>query len=179
MLLLVSIPAALLLAAIGRGRLSALAELRFRQPGLLAAALLIQVLVVTVFPGPATPLRLAIYLGSYALAVAFLFWNRRIPGLWIVGTGAALNLIAIGANAGVMPATAGAMATAGLRDTGTAFANSAVVDHARLWFLGDVFATPASWPLANVFSAGDILIAVGAAWTILRTTRHEATTRES
>jgi hypothetical protein len=33
----------------------------------------------------------------------------------------------------------------------------------RLWFLGDVFAIPAGWPLANVFSVGDVLILLGAA----------------
>jgi hypothetical protein len=116
-------------------------------------------------------LRLTAYLSSYALAVAFLFLNRRIPGFWLVGTGALLNLIAIGANTGVMPATQGALATAGVHPGGEVFANSAYVEHARLWFLGDVFAIPASWPLANVFSVGDVLIAVGAAWAILATTR--------
>lgn len=35
-----------------------------------------------------------------------------------------------------------------------------------LLFLGDVFAIPASWPFANVFSVGDVLIAVGAAYSI-------------
>jgi hypothetical protein len=29
-------------------------------------------------------------------------------------------------------------------------------------FLGDIFSTPRTWPLANVFSAGDVLLAVGA-----------------
>jgi len=171
MLLLLAIALAVILAPLLGGDLRALASLRFRVPWLLASALAIQVLVVSVFPGPRTTFRLVIYLGSYALAVVFLFLNRKIPGFWIVGTGAALNLLAIGTNSGVMPATAGALSTAGIDETGAAFANSAYVEHARLWFLGDVFATPASWPLANVFSAGDVLIAVGAAWTILRTTR--------
>jgi hypothetical protein len=38
----------------------------------------------------------------------------------------------------------------------------------RLAFLGDVFAVPASWPLSNVFSVGDMLIAVGLAWGVHR-----------
>ncbi|MBK5250797.1 MAG: DUF5317 family protein, partial [Actinomycetales bacterium] len=48
------------------------------------------------------------------------------------------------------------------------FTNSAVVDHPVLPWLGDVFAWPDPLPLANVFSVGDVLIAVGvllAAWT--------------
>ena len=179
MLLLVAIVVAVALVPLLRGDLRALATLRFRLPALLAAALVLQVLVITMFPGPATALRLAAYLSSYALAVAFLFLNRRVPGLWLAGAGALLNLLAIAANGGVMPATHGALATAGLGSTGEVFANAAYVAHARLWFLGDVVAIPASWPLANVFSVGDVLIAVGAAWAILATTRRSARERRA
>jgi len=78
-----------------------------------------------------------------------------------------------------MPATHGALATAGVTPSGETFANSAYVEHARLWFLGDVFAIPASWPLANVFSVGDVLIALGAAWAILATARRSARERRA
>lgn len=169
MLLLVVIALAVILVPVLHGDLRALSGLRFRLPWLLASALLLQVLVITVFPGPRTALRLLAYLGSYVLAVAFLFLNRRLPGFWLVGAGALLNLLAIGANTGVMPATQGALSTAGVYPPGEDFANSAYVEDARLWFLGDVFAVPASWPFANVFSVGDVLIAAGAAWAILAT----------
>ncbi len=171
MLLLVAIAVAVILVPALRGDLRALSTLRFRLTWLLGVALLLQILVITVFPGPRTPLRLGAYLGSYALAVAFLFLNRSIPGFWLIGVGAFLNLVAIGANTGVMPATLGALATAGVSPPGEVFANSAYVENARLWFLGDVFAIPSSWPLANVFSVGDVLIALGAARAILATTR--------
>jgi hypothetical protein len=39
----------------------------------------------------------------------------------------------------------------------------------RLALLGDVFAVPRPLPFANVFSIGDLLIAVGGAWFIART----------
>jgi predicted MFS family arabinose efflux permease len=42
------------------------------------------------------------------------------------------------------------------------FANSAAVAEPKLWFLGDVFALPAGWPMANVFSIGDLLLLAGA-----------------
>ena len=67
----------------------------------------------------------------------------------------------------MLPASAGAAAAAGI-DPHTAFANSAVVDHPTLPWLGDVFAWPAPLPLANTFSVGDVLIVLGillAAWT--------------
>jgi hypothetical protein len=38
-------------------------------------------------------------------------------------------------------------------------------------FLGDVFSLPASWPLSNVFSVGDILIALGIVWALHRICR--------
>jgi len=92
----------------------------------------------------------------------FLVANRRLPGMALVGLGAAGNLLAIGANGGVMPASPTALAAAGMPADPPGFANSAALADPRLAFLGDVFAIPAGWPLANVFSAGDVLIAVGA-----------------
>jgi hypothetical protein len=41
------------------------------------------------------------------------------------------------------------------------FKNSSALSDPRLLFLGDIFAVPAGWPLANVFSIGDVMIVVG------------------
>jgi len=43
-----------------------------------------------------------------------------------------------------------------------AFANSTAVAHPHLSILGDVFAVPASWPVSNVFSVGDVILVVAA-----------------
>lgn len=171
MLLSITVVVALVLMPLLHGDLRALGTMQVRLSGLLAVALLTQILVVTVFPGPASPLRLTLFLSSYALGVAFLYLNRRLPGLWLVAVGAVLNLVAIAANAGVMPATRGALATAGVLPSGEVFANSAYVANPNLWFLGDVFAIPSSWPLANVFSVGDVLVAMGAGWAIVAASR--------
>lgn len=121
-----------------------------------------QVIVLTVIPGPKTWWRLGAYLASYGLALMFLLKNRSLHGFKVLALGAALNLLVIGANAGVMPASAEAVDRAGLAptDSGT-FENSAVLDHPRLAFLGDVMAVPEGWPLANVFSIGDLLLGFG------------------
>jgi MFS family permease len=74
-----------------------------------------------------------------------------------------MNLVAIAANAGVMPVLPSALSSAGLAEVPGRFVNSAVVQTPRLGFLGDVFALPKPWPLHNVFSVGDICILVGAA----------------
>jgi uncharacterized protein DUF5317 len=143
------------------GSLGALATVRLRLPWLLPAALALQVVAISL-PGVPGRLRPPLHVASYLLAGAFLVANRRLPGMPLLGLGAAANLLAIVANGGVMPASPDALAAAGLPPDRPGFANSAALDDPRLAFLGDVFAIPSGWPLANVFSVGDVLIALGA-----------------
>ena len=48
----------------------------------------------------------------------------------------------------------------------TEFLNSAAVPHPRLLFLGDILAVPHAVPFANVYSIGDVCIAIGVAIAI-------------
>jgi hypothetical protein len=57
----------------------------------------------------------------------------------------------------------------GISEKAGDFANSAVLPDPHLAFLGDIFALPAGVPFANVFSIGDVVILVGAAWTLHHT----------
>ena len=61
-----------------------------------------------------------------------------------------------------MPADPDALAAAGVRQQAGDFANSTAVAHPHLSFLGDVFAVPASCPVSNVFSVGDVILVVAA-----------------
>ena len=61
-----------------------------------------------------------------------------------------------------MPADPDALAAAGVHQEAGDFANSTAVAHPHLAFLGDVFAVPASWPVSNVFSVGDVVLVVAA-----------------
>ena len=108
----------------------------------------------------------ALHVASYAAAAWFAWANRRLPGVPLMALGGALNLVAILANGGVMPASPEAWARAGFEppDPAAGFSNSTVVADARLAFLGDVFAVPEGWPFANVFSIGDVVIVVGIGW---------------
>lgn len=138
---------------------------RWRWPLLIWAALALQVVAIEVAMPEA--LAAALHILTYAVALGFLWANRRAAGVWIVAAGALSNGLAIALNGGVLPASARAVASAGI-DAESAFANSAVLEHPVLPWLGDVFAWPAPLPLANVFSVGDVLIVVGAfvaAWT--------------
>jgi hypothetical protein len=132
---------------------------RWRWPLLVWAALALQVVAVEV--SMPEGLAATLHVATYAVALGFLWVNRRAAGVWIVAAGALSNGVTIALNGGVLPANARAVASAGI-DADSAFANSAVLPHPVLPWLGDVFAWPAPLPLANVFSVGDILIVIGA-----------------
>ena len=118
-------------------------------------------LLITVIPAfPATAGE-ALHLLTFATAAVFIWVNRSIPGTLIIALGAGLNLAAIAANGGTMPASPWAWRTAGFPARTNGFENSNVVGSARLSWLGDVFAIPRSWPLSNVFSVGDVVITIG------------------
>jgi hypothetical protein len=112
--------------------------------------------------GPEGP---AIYVASTLAVLVALLRNLSLPGLAVIAVGGALNLIAIIANGGAMPSAPEAW----LALTGTAglpvshFSNSVLIGPDTLFpFLGDVFVWPRPLPLANIFSIGDAVIAVGA-----------------
>lgn len=158
------------------GRLSGLAEARIRWFPAIAAAMGVQLLLFGPLASliePGDLLAVAAFLGSSALGLAAAAMNIRQPGLALLTGGALLNLAAILANGGVMPASAEALAVLGWNGDHTDFSNSAHVAAPALAGLTDVFALPRWLPFANVFSLGDILIAAGCgtfvAFSMLRT----------
>jgi hypothetical protein len=148
------------------GSLTELGRAHLRYAPAILGALAVQVLIIVVAPGGSSWVHRALHVASYALAAVFVVANRRLAGMRLLGLGAALNLIAIIANNGVMPASRSALRTAGMLTASNDFVNSAAVPHPRLLVLGDVLAVPRSVPFANVYSIGDVLIAVGLAVVI-------------
>ena len=144
------------------GRLERLAELELHARWTLVAALGIQMTIVYAVPDAPHDVLSAAHVGSYGFAIGFLWVNRRVPGLLVIALGGASNLLVIAANGGVMPASRSALHTAGLEDVPGQFASSIAVGDPKLAFLGDIFAVPASFPVHNVFSVGDIVIVLGA-----------------
>ncbi len=162
------IPVLALLAALSPalagGRLSRYADLRIRRPWVLFAALLAQVVVIEVVPGANHALLSLVHVATYVAAGWFVWLNRATPGLWLIAIGAASNGLTIAVNCGSLPASRAALEFAGLHQNPGEFKNSTILVHPHLGFLGDVLATPSSWPLANVFSVGDVLVLAGLAW---------------
>jgi Family of unknown function (DUF5317) len=145
------------------GKLSALADVPLRRSWLAAAAILIQVVVISLLPSGSPAFHAGLHMASYALLGAFAWSNRRVAGVLVVSLGGLLNFAAIVANGGVMPTDPGAIGSLAHTTKAGDFANSAVLTHPHLSFLGDILATPASWPVHNIFSVGDVLIVVGVA----------------
>ena len=114
--------------------------------------------------GVSRPLGSAVLIGSYALLGAFAWVNRRLPAVWLVMVGLALNVLVIGANGG-MPVSASALETAGARAEG--LAGTGTLKHHLmgptddLTPLGDVIGIPP--PIGAVISIGDVLLYAGVA----------------
>ena len=166
LLLAAALVAALAVRPTG-GHLSTLAQVRLRLVPTILGALCIQVVIISVLPEGSPGLHRVAHVSSYVLTGTFLVANRRVRGMWIIALGAALNLVAILANDGVMPASRIALRTAGIATNSQGFANSSTVAHPHLLQLGDIFAVPDPWPLHNVFSIGDVCIAIGVMIAVL------------
>jgi hypothetical protein len=161
MFILYAIPIGILAGFVLGGRLERLSALRFRWAPLAVAGLLVQLVLFGLPTGDAlVSVGPAVYVGSTAAVLVALLANLRLPGMALVAAGAVSNLLAIVANGGAMPVRAETLAAAGL-DPRDGFSNSVVSSRPALEPLTDVFAIPAGVPLANVFSIGDLLIAIG------------------
>ena len=144
------------------GRLRTLATIRLRWLWLAYVALVFQ---IAAFPGSSLPWHtpdsaaVALWIASDMLLVAVVVRNVRLPGVALIAAGLGSNLLAVVANGGHMPALPRALAGAGLHYTRSM--NSERMAHPALPWLVDRWAAPHWIPLANVFSVGDVAIAVG------------------
>ena len=166
MFILYAIPIGILVGLLAGGRLDRLADLRLRWAPLALLGLLVQLALfadaIGAAVGDAAP---AIYVASTAAVLAAVLRDVRVPGMAVIAIGAASNLAAITANGGYMPADPAALAS--VVELSSGYSNSVVVADPALRPLTDLFALPASFPLANVFSVGDVLIGIGVAATIV------------
>ena len=164
MVLALAVLAGLGLGRLLGGRVSALASLPIRAPWLFYAAIGVQIVG---YPSGILPWSIGdsvatgLWLLSYALLIAAVVVNARLPGAAIVGLGMLSNLAAVVSNGGHMPARASALRAAGVLYRGV-HNNSAVASHPNLPWLIDRWPVPAFVPMGNVYSVGDVLIAVGA-----------------
>jgi uncharacterized protein DUF5317 len=164
---LIAVPIGVVLGFLIGGRLERLSQIRFEWAWLAVVGLVIQVLLFSTRFGASlgNGVGEAIYVASTGMVLVAVWRNLAVPGLALVALGAIANLIAIVANGGVMPTTVEALTAAGL-SVEDGFSNSAVLADPALAPLTDIFAIPAGLPFSNVFSIGDVLIALGIVLTI-------------
>jgi hypothetical protein len=113
----------------------------------------------------------ALFLLSHLLLLFFVWQNRRLGGIWIVGLGVICNLLVIVANGGFMPVTPETLAqinpgiAPGQWPTGFHYGYSKDVillhEDTVLWVLSDMLVLPPPFPWPTAFSLGDLLIAAG------------------
>ena len=176
MFILYGVIAGLVVGLLAGGRVDRLADLRIRWAWLAIAGLAAQVVLFLPTIGDALgPVAPWLYAGSTAAILAVILVNLRIPGLALVAAGAACNLAAIVANGGYMPVSPAALASLGWEQV-PGYSNSATIADPALAPLTDVLAMPSWLPFANVFSVGDVLIAVGLAATIALAMRRRPAT---
>jgi Family of unknown function (DUF5317) len=164
-LILILLALAVLVGFVAGGSLEPFQRLQIHWWGAALAGLVLQGLPLTTDLGPWGPVAL---LGSYGLLLAFALVNRRLPALWLVIAGLAMNLLVIGVNGG-MPVSASALETAGARpeDLG---AEGSLKHHLMgpddvLTPLADVIGIPE--PVGAVVSVGDLLLYAGVAGLIV------------
>lgn len=159
---------ALVLGLARGGRLANLALLEIRWRGLILIGFLLQVLIFSEAWQNWEEMRglsPIVYLTSLVLLLVALAGNLHIAGFNLLTFGFGLNAAVIAVNGGYMPALNLALALAGLPmlAPGQTASNSiGIGPDTRLIFLADIFAIPSEFIFPNVFSVGDVLIAVGA-----------------
>jgi MFS family permease len=159
MLILVILAVGICLVPVFGGEFGRLADLHLKRTWALFASLLIQIVIISIVPSWPIHALAAAHVFSYLLAGVFVIANRHMAGWWVMALGGVMNLVAISANGGVMPASASAFHSAGLTAQGGVFLNSQVVASPNLAFLGDIFSL--GYPIHAVFSIGDLLLVVG------------------
>lgn len=104
-------------------------------------------------------LPLMIYVAVLAALIVVAVLNRMMPGALLLGAGISLNLIAIAANQG-MPISVPAAHVAGLSIPADGL-HHPMTESTRVPVLVDVIPVPL---FRNVYSAGDVVLAVGGFW---------------
>ena len=170
------IAAALAVAVLIGGDVRRLSQIRIQHLELLLAAFAVKVAVAvlgTTHSSAAVMVARPLNVIGAVLLLAVVWFNRRIPGALLFGVGLTSNLIVIVAFGGRMPVLLPrdvdpnspmlAVLRGGLDPLHVALSHPQ-----GLWFIGDVFGIPGIGGHSSLVSIGDLLMAAGVAWLIIR-----------
>ena len=175
------IAGALAIAVLIGGDVRRLSQLRLRHLELLLAAFAAKISVAllgTTHAAAAVNAARPLNVIGAALLLAVVWFNRRIPGALVFGAGLMLNLIVILAFGGRMPVLLPGdidpnSAVLAVLKGGLDPLHVALAHPQGLWFLGDILAIPGIGGHASLVSIGDLLMAAGIAWLIIRCSQRE------
>ena len=152
---------------------SRIASIPLRSAWLALLALALQLPLLRAPAGPTQVLRTqqALLLVSYLLLLLFVWRNRRLGAVLIVGAGVVCNLLVLLANQGFMPITPQTLVRINPASSveqwseGTHYGHSKDIiltrEDTHVWPLSDVLAIPPPFPWPTAFSAGDLILAAG------------------
>ncbi len=159
----------LIVALLRGGSLLRLGQLHIRHAYLILLGLALQLFIFSPLGARWDPWMGYLYLASLTLLLLAVALNRDLPGIGLLGLGLFLNLLVIAANGGLMPVSVQAARRARLFDmiatlqaTGRHRHMVLMDEGTKFWFLGDTIVLGYPLPSAQVFSPGDILVALGA-----------------
>lgn len=162
MLELVPIVFAMAVSWLRGGRLRDVVSLDFSRGWIVLVALAVQVVALSVL-GSESPYFSALYILSFLGLFVFFAFNLKLPWIWLISIGVALNFLVITVNGGFMPVDISLMVQAPMTPEALGHARP-ITDATLLTFLGDVIPVRIGIPGFNgLISAGDIVLAFGAA----------------
>jgi hypothetical protein len=127
-------------------------------------------LVIGVFARALAPflggLALSASIAGLLLVALVAIVNRAVPGAWLIGLGSLLNAVVTSANGG-MPVDPGALAASG-KPAPSDGLHVILGPETRIGFLADVLLVPV---VNNIYSLGDVLLAIGGFWMTFRLLR--------
>jgi hypothetical protein len=141
-----------------RNPLSIVETLKLRFPYLLIGGFILQIIlyIIALSTGHTYPLWIEL---SISAVIVCLWFNRKLPGIPLIFTGAVLNFAAMVIHGGLMPVSQKAARLAGLGDFPEQEARHQMMTHSHFWWLGDWIPF-----IGNVLSPGDVFIGFGFIW---------------
>ena len=171
MFILYAVILGIIFGYITKGNLKYIVQRPLFWTGLVFVAFAIQLVIFSNIPFVSTlpkAIIVVLHYVSYLCLLIFIIRNYKNLGICVIGIGIFLNALVIFLNGGHMPTIPENLGNTSfgpseeLINQGVAVHNSAkMTSDTLLPFLGDIFYMPSWIPLSNVFSIGDIIIAVG------------------